>query len=71
MTSIEIDSIKHFLSYTRKWVFLIYIPSSVTTEITRINTLDPHCSKACNQNANDEVITTIVDGTMELIIKYV
>ena len=47
----------------------MYIPSSATTEITRINTLDPHCSKACNQNANDEVITTIVDGTMELIIK--
>ena len=49
----------------------MYIPSSVTTEIARINTLDPHCSKACNQNAKDEVITTIVDGTMELITKQV
>ena len=34
--------------------------------MTSINTLEPHCSKACNQNANDDVITIIVEGTIEL-----
>lgn len=44
----------------------MYIPSSDSTEITSIRTLDPHWSKACNQNARDDVITIIVDGTTEL-----